>query len=256
MIRLLMAGVAAIGLGLLWFSPAFRAIVVTTGREYGGWTIDAQQADPAGYIEYVRGRLRTDLAQMRDSHAQLRAEQERLTELTAMKQRQLGDSGRLLESFRAAWQNGTFPVTVLGQVYSAEQLQAQVALLLEEQTGFESAVQRVREAEQAAAERIRELTVQLDRTTTSLSLLDTQKELLVSRSLQTTGDDLTASVDSLLSDNQQVLSSGPVRPLDDLVAAEKTPAATASTSTARVLEYLQNGLPGAGAMNLSSATSR
>ena len=256
MVKLFMAGVVTVGVGLMWFSPAFRAIVKTAGQEYGGWTIDAQKADPAGYIEYVRGQLRTDLASMRDSHAQLRAEQEQLTELTATKQRQLTDSSRMLESFRTAWQSGTFPVTVLGQTYSAEQLQAQVALLLEEQAGYESGMQRVGEAEQAALGRIRELTVQMDRTTTSLSLLDTQKELLVSRSLQTNGNVLTANVETLLNDNQQVLSSGPVRPLDDLVAAEKTPVAATSTSMARVMEYLKHGLPGAGSIDLSSTTPR
>lgn len=255
MIKVLLLSVVAGGIGLAFYSPAFRVKALQVSEKWAGWTTDAQKADPAGYIEHVRGRLRGDLAAMRDSFAQLRLEQERLSVLAATKQRQLADSSRMLESCRSAWQAGVFPATVFGQSYTSEQLQAQVALLLEEQSGYELGVQRIREAEQAAVERIRELTVQQDRTGTSLSLLDTQKELLVSRGLQTSGDDLTASVDLLLHDNQQVLSSGPVRPLEELVASEKTPAASASTSMARVMEYLRNGLPGAGSVNVSSTGS-
>lgn len=259
MVKFLMASVLMLGVpgvGLLCYSPALRAVVKQAVEQAAGWTEGARQADPAGYVEHVRQQLRKDLGGMRDSHAQLQSEQERLDTLLATRQRQLVDSGRLLESFRSAWQAGEFPVLVLGQSYTSEQLQSQVAMLLEEQIGYEASVQRIREAQEAAAERVRELTVQLERTSTSLSLLDTQKELLISERLETSGGELVAGVDALLNHNQAVLSVGPVRPLDDLVAAESSPAVTASRSMSRVMEYLRNGLPGASVANRSSAGDR
>ncbi len=244
MIRIVLAVLTLGGCVLAACSPACRAVVKQTYKQFGGWTEGARQGDPAGYVEYVRGQLRQDLADMRDSHAQLQTEQERLETLLATRQRQLLDASRLLESFRSAWQAGTFPVTVLGRSYTSEQLQSQVAMLLDEQTGYESGVQRIRQAQQATAERIRQLTVQLGSTDTSLSLLDAQKELLISERLQTSGDALVAGVDALLDGNREVLSGGPVRPLEDLVTAEQSRGTASTQSLARVLEYLQHGLPG------------
>jgi len=245
MIRFVMVVVVIIGGCVVSASsPACRALVRQTYEQFGGWTEAARKDDPAGYVEYVRGQLRQDLADMRSSHSQLQTEHERLETLEATRQRLREDASRMLESFRAAWQAGSFPVTVLGRSYTSEQLQSQVAMLLEEQSGYESSVQRISEARQAAAERIRHLTVQLGNTSTSLSLLDTQKELLISEQLQTSGDTLVAGVDALLAGNREVLSGGPVRPLEDLVTAEKSRGTSAAQSLARVMAYLQNGLPG------------
>lgn len=255
MVKVVLAMVVIGSCVLLANSPACRALVARGYEQFGGWTEAARNVDPAGYVEYVRGQLRKDLADMRDSHSQLQAEQERLDTLLETRQRQHTDASRMLESFRAAWQSGSFPVTVLGQSYSSEQLQSQVAMLLEEQTGLESGVQRIREFQEAAAKRIRELTVQLSSTSTSLSLLDTQKELLVSQRLQTSGDSLVAGVDALLKGNREVLSGGPVRPLEDLVTAEQSRGTASTHSLARVMEYLQNGLPGTGSVNVVQSTS-
>lgn len=243
MVRIMLA-LAIIGSCVLSaFSPACRALVKQTYKQFAGWTSAAREGDPAGYVEYVRGQLRQDLAEMRDSHSQLQSEHERLDTLLTNRQRQLADASRMLESFRSAWQANSFPVTVLGRSYTSEQLQAQVALLLDEQSGCESGVERIREARQAAAERIRELTVQLGHTSTSLSLLDTQKELLISKRLQTSGDTLVADVEALLEGNREVLAAGPVRPLEDLMTAEQSRGNTTHHSLC-VMEYLQNGLPG------------
>jgi hypothetical protein len=255
MIRIVLAVVFVGGSVMAACSPACRALVKQTYKQFGGWTEAARKGDPAGYVEYVRGQLRQDLADMRDSSAQLQTEQERLESLLETRQRQFTDATRLLDSFRSAWQAGTFPVTVLGRSYTSEQLQTQVAMLLEEQSACESGVQRIREAQQAAAERIRELTVQLSNTSTSLSLLDTQKELLISERLQTSGDALVAGVDALLEGNREVLSGGPVRPLEDLVTAEQSRGSASPQSLARVMEYLQNGLPGTGDANLVRSAS-
>ncbi|HAV33317.1 MAG TPA: hypothetical protein DCX79_15020 [Planctomycetaceae bacterium] len=259
MLKFMLASGMVLGgaaVGLYCYSPALRAVVNQTAAQATGWTESARQADPAGYIEYVRRQLRDDLAAIRDSRAQLQSEQERLNALQQTRQQQLTSSGRLLSGFRSAWQTGEFPVVVLGQSYSSEQLQSQVALLLEEQTGYEASLQRIREAQEASTERLRELTVQLETIGTSLSLLDTQKELLISERLETSGGQLVAGVDALLNHNQELLSVGPVRPLDDLVAAEGTPAVAGSRSMARVLEYLRNGLPDAGVAGLTSAAIR
>jgi len=240
---LILAGLV-VGVGGVWVSsPAFRAFTLTAVREYAGWTEEAREADPGGYIEHVRGQLREDLGGMRNSHAQLQGEQERLTELLATRKRHLADAERMLEDFRAAWQSGSFPVVVYGQSYSSEQLQSQVSLLLEQQTEYGNSIQRIEESVTAAMDRVRELTVQIDRTVTSLSLLDTQKELIVSRGLKSAGEELTSTVQTLLDGNQQVLTSGPVRPLEDLIAAAAAdPSARPSASMERVLAYLTHGL--------------
>ncbi len=255
MFRWLLVSVVLGCVGLGMSSPAVRAKALQLVRQNAGWTRQAQEADPAGFMEHVRVQLRADLAGIRDSIGELRSEQEQLATLQQTRQRELAASDRLLSSFREAWQAGQFPVEVLGQNYTSDQLQSQVALLLEERGGYESSLERIREASESAAERIRELTVQQQRTGTSLELVDTQKELLVSRRLQSGGDELMAGVDSLLSENRVILSADPVRPLDALMAAEDSGVGGESPSMARVMQYLQRGLPGMSTAGLSSATA-
>jgi hypothetical protein len=64
-----------------------------------------------------------------------------------------------------------------------------------------------------------------------------------------------AGVDSLLSENRVILSADPVRPLDALLVAEDSGVGGESPSMARVMQYLQRGLPGMSTAGLSSATA-
>lgn len=238
--KLIVLGMLAGAVVTVINSPPLAARATALVTSWTNWTDAARRADPEGYFASVRAQLQRDLGRMRTSREQLRGQSEELAAHLEDTQRLAMQSGQMAEEFRAAWSAGAFPVQLFGRAYTAEQLQEQVALLLDQRDQYERNVQSIHDVESASCERFRDLCVQIDQTTNGLSLLETQKQLLISRQLQTAGSDLMAQVEQLVDDNARVLTLGPVRPVSDLLAAASQQPAGGSPGLDRALTWLQS----------------
>ncbi|MBM4048652.1 MAG: hypothetical protein FJ279_26415 [Planctomycetes bacterium] len=191
--------------------------------EVVGWTEDARQTDPVGFVVFAERKLGSDLAAMEAARRALAAEIGQVLE-EYRQQEALGRQSRALaEEFRTAYQEaeatGGFPIEVRQAAYTAEQVRTQVSLLLAEADGYEAAAARLETVRQEAEASLQSLLVQINRSEADLAALAAQRELLRVRQLSHEGEYLLAQVNGLLDENARVLQASPVRPVRELLAA-------------------------------------
>lgn len=234
-------------------SPAIRAMMNREFRDLAGWTSDARREDPAGFVDHVKAKLNDDLSEMQGTKANLASEIVRVTDKKNELQALKSHAQSLAATFRSEWQTQSFPLVVCNAAYTKSQAESQVQLLLDQIAQYEESLGRVSSAESQADERIHSLTLQIDRTKTSLALLDTQKELLKAEKLTSEGEALVAQVDALLNENDAVIAGTPVRSVEELLASGGTATETSARKDRRVAEFLSGGF--AEAIPISSDAS-
>lgn len=216
-------------------SPAFRAFVLRQVHELSGWNENARKSDPAGFVDHVRTELTADLRQMQESGNRLAAETATLVTRRQELRELQSQAATLAELFRSEWKSQSFPIVVCNAAYSQEQAESQVQLLLDQISQFDDSLKRISEAETLSDEKLRSLTLQIDRTKTSLSLLDMQKELLQAEQLSENGEQLISQLNELLSENHSVIAGTPVRSVEELLHSKPTKESAARSSARRYL---------------------
>ena len=218
-----LAGGGAATLAISTYCPGLWTQIDRKVTEVAGWTEEARQADPVGFVEYAGGKLRQDLETLQKTRRDLAAEIGGLAE-KLRQQRALRDHARgLAEKFRTAYREATarqgFPVELCGGAYTAEQLKAQVSMLLAEAQGYEAAIAKLEEVRRRAETELETLTVRISQTESQLAALAAEKEVLKARQLTERGRLLLAQVESLMTENTQVIAANPVRSVQELIAA-------------------------------------
>jgi hypothetical protein len=190
-----------------------------------GWTEEARQADPAGYVAHVIGRLQRDLTELTRVRRELLGQIAELSHTLRQQEAMLAQAEQLAEEFRehyrrAAATNG-FPVTVRGGLYSADQVKAQVSLLLAEAQGYRAAAERLRKVRQEAELRLETVTVQINRTEAELVALEAQRQIFLARQIADQQQALLTKIDELSQENQKLLVANSVRTVRELMEAER-----------------------------------
>lgn len=244
--------VAVVGL-VIWavftFSPALREKTEDVYRKYGGWTEQARQADPVGFIDHAMDRLARDIEAMEASRVRL-AEvatnlETRLAETTALR----AQADELAQEFRAAYREAEagagFPVTISGQAYDRQSLRDQVELILTQRRQYAGLIEELSAAQALVAKRQRQLALQIPETQAALEMLPAKRE--VARVDELTGGamQLLDEVNGVLNTNQQVLEGSPVRTVEELVRSRQAEAeGPAGAVTAdEVTRFLEGGGP-------------
>ncbi len=244
LIHILIALVLLIGGWFAWKRlPGVRSSVENTVEEYGGWTREARESDPVGFLTFAEERFRDDLLKFADSRQELayageRAEAEvaRHTDLIAAAEEL---SSQFKAQFKLAESSGAWPTEFKGASYDRAKFLEQVETILSEQRSSQTVLATYREVVATAEERDAELRDRIASTKATLQQLAAQKELVRVDKLTAEADDLLVKIDELLGGNQSAISedNGPVRSLDDLLSASDKPDSSANVQ-ADALEFL------------------
>jgi hypothetical protein len=223
----LLAGGGAATMAISTYCPGLWTQIDRKLTEVAGWTEEARQADPVGFVEYASRKLRHDVEAMQKTRRDLAAEIGGLAH-ELRDQRALRDHARAMaEEFRAKYQEAaakkSFPIEVRGAAYTAEQAKSQVSMLLAEAAGYEAAIAKLEEVRKEAESQLEALTVRIDKTESQLAALAAQREVLRVRKLSEVEEELLAQVENLLKDNDQAVAANPIRNVRELIAAAETP---------------------------------
>jgi len=215
--------VLLVGAGVCYFCPGLWVQINQATSEMTGWSEEARQADPVGFVEYASGKLRQDLESLEQSRRGLAAEIGQFSDKLRQQQALRDQARRLAEEFRTQYQSASasegFPIVVRNAAYTEEQVKAQVSMLLAEAEGYETALSRLNEVKKEAESQLEALTVRINTTEAQLAAMSTQRELLRAKVLSDEGQKLLTQVDALLADNQRLIEGNPVRNVRDLLAA-------------------------------------
>mgnify|MGYP006293144749 FL=1 len=226
-----------IGVLIYTLFPGFRQ----RGREmietYGGWTQEARQGDPVGFIDYAETKLEEHLAELRTSRSRLRAALEALGTHIDQTSAKLSTAQELAETFRRAYQRANsedgFPVTVAGKAYREEQLVEQVELVLRQRRDYRVLLEEFRAATELAETRLQELVTRIASTKASLAMLPAKREVARVNELAGSTEELMAKVNDLIITNAKTLekTGSPIRTVEELTESpEKKPPADAGSA--------------------------
>jgi len=226
--------------------PGVRTKVESAVEEYGGWTPEARQADPVGFIEYAQGRLQTDLTSFEDGLRSLEDVRNKSETRLRDNRELVATSDSLARSFRDAYRWGEtdgYPVQVSGQAYDREQLVDQVRLILAQLSSYETIVVDYEEVLLAVKERHADLSVRIPYTRAMLETLDAKKELALLREQTAATDKLLMELEEVLGENKKTLDvlDTPVRTVEELIDASRSGAPVTTSSGPDPLAFLEAG---------------
>lgn len=173
--------------------------------------------DPDAFFDRVRQQAESDLSTMLETRNRLRSSISDVTVRQSEVQEKLDYATRAAHDFRAAWQADQFPVTIHGRAYTKTDVEAQTASLLAQIEGYNSAIAQYERSVSDVREHIQDLTCQIVRTETDLSLLDVKRDVYKASHSDRAAEDLMASVNALFTENATVISASPVRSVDELI---------------------------------------
>jgi phage shock protein A len=146
-------------------------------------------------------------------------------------------AGKFREAYRRAEVGGGYPVTVSGAEYSRDELLAQVRLTLTEARNYRESVRDYDEAAAAVEEKEQELVTQIADTKAALAQLPARKDIARVNELTASTTELLQQVKDLMDQNEKVLSSSPVRTVEELSApAARGPSAGGEVDVEAFLE--------------------
>ena len=234
----LVVALLAVGGTLMTASPGFRTVVWDKIHGVTGWSEDAIQKDPLGYMAFVEKKLSNDQNTIQATWRNLGVSVGKLAKKQTEKRELLARGMEFAEEFREAYQNasGVFPVEVRGESYTEAQLRSQLSLLLAQNDGLTQSLAEIDVAMNTADNRMEELIVQKEKIESQLVLIATKREMFHAEALSTEGLLLIAQLNDLFEGNQQAMAGNPVRSIEQLVKAETLAAKPANSI--RVEQFL------------------
>ena len=241
----ILAVVAAAGIFAWNKFPGLRTSISQAANEYGGWTEEARQKDPVGFIQHAQKALQNDIAEFEEARqsldknkgdAEARLEEFRDDEVAAT---ELANTMR--ELFKTADADGSWPVTYLDREYSRTDLVEQVEELLatkanaiERQADYQRVIDKVELTRIELRSRISDSKMALDK-------LAAQEAMVKVDRLSTEADALLAQVNELVEGNTRV-AADPVRSVDELLqaAADQASAETKASEPTAAMDFLNS----------------
>lgn len=246
--------IAIVGFAIWKRSPGIRSQAQELYDSYGGWTEEARRGDPVGFIEFAEKKLGEDIESFRASKRALASArqnaQAKLEEVTT----KIAAADELAAKFKLSYQGAeataAYPVAVLNQEYSREQLIGQVQKVLNDKATFESVVPTYVKTIDVAAAKGEELDRRVADIESKLVQLEAQKELARIQKLTADADELLAQVSELLGENSRaldVLGDDPIRGIEGLMAAaavagDEAAAKARTVANPQVLDFLNDSL--------------
>ncbi len=241
MLKATIAFVLLIVVGLLiWRSPGCRQRVSDIYERHGGWTEEARRVDPVGFIEYAERALRADLEALTRTRRDLAAARQAISEELEKNRALLDSAEELAQDFRLAYRaaeaEGSWPTTVRGAHYTRQELIEQVRLILTQREDYSAIIGQLQETSTLAEAKEEQLVSQISLTKAGLATLPSKREIARVNQLTDRTEDLLEQVDDLIGENEQVLSSAPVRTVEELTARPEPASKEAAVDVQAFLE--------------------
>jgi phage shock protein A len=228
------------------FSPALRGKARSAFDKYGAWTEEARAEDPEGYMKYAIDKLKSDLGKFKQAQVSLKATRKSTEDKLAKNSDLHTAAVEMTEAFKleykAAEAGGGYPVNVLASSYDRPQLINQVKLALAQRDNYSGAIGAFSSALAQIDETSTQLAGRVISVQTSISKLETQLEIFTIENLTQQTEDLLATVNDLLGQNDKILEDDPVRTVEDLLEAAKAEEAASEEAEAApddVMSFLE-----------------
>lgn len=229
-------------------SPQVRVRVDAAISDWRGWTPEARQRDPLGFVRHAAARLESDINRMVEVRGELLGQIGEVAAKLRQQRALQAQAARLAEQFRQQYQqaarNGNFPVTTHNGAYSEDRIVAQVSMLLAETEGYRRNAEELERVLQTAERQLEVLTVRIAQSEAQLTTLRVKEPLLRAKLLAVEGAELAARVDELLEGNRALIAANPVRSVRELLAAEAPADRPEYPAREMVLAFLASPSPG------------
>ncbi len=238
--------VLVIAAGAEYFgSPAVRAKVDARWHQVSGWSEEARQHDPIGYISFAESSLKENLTNLeqvrRELSAEMAAVQRKCQEKQTLLEGVLAMANEFREQYRRAQTVGVFPVTVRGAAYTEDQIVGQVRTLMAEAEACEGAVKEFKAMQEKAQGSIEDVMRRVHAVETKIELVGTQRQLIRAGTIAQGVDSIVADVDSLIGENKEFIVQNPVRSFRELVVRTATTSSKNGVTEDRVRKFLATG---------------
>jgi uncharacterized glyoxalase superfamily protein PhnB len=206
--------------------PGLRARAESFVNEYGAWTPEAIDSDPAGFIAHAQKQLDSDITTFEQSKTALldskRTAETKLAEFT----KTLDIADTLAEDFKARFQaakaGGSFPIEVVGKKYTETDAIKQVEMLLAEKSNAQKRIEDYTRILAAVETKRAQLTDRISQSRAKRDELVAQEQMVKLDKLTADADKLLAQVNSVVEDNGKLAAGkdgdgDPVRSLSDMM---------------------------------------
>ena len=138
--------------------PGLRTRATGAMGKVGGWSEEARQADPLGFMDYAEKHLNKHMTQLKDARRNMQEALQRIDKESQRNGALLDSAYTLAGDFREAYREAAtagYPVDVAGGTYSRESLIEQVRLVMMQATNYDKAIKDLERAASAAGIRDR-----------------------------------------------------------------------------------------------------
>lgn len=230
--------------------PGLTNKVKKAATKYTGWTEEARKDDPTGYIDYAQKELAANIEKFKAAQSKLVAAKAQATEkhkdyqtknLAAIQLSE--DARKKFQEAEAAEGGNGYPVQLLGQSYSRDQLVDQVKTILAERDLYSSMQDQFGEVIASLDTEAGKLSERIKTTEFHMTKLQAQREIVEIKQMTAEVDGVLAKVDEILGENHEAIEviDQPVRSVDELLkeAATAQKPAEADAKKQNALEFLQ-----------------
>lgn len=210
------------GLGLYFFSPWFKTKVDDTISGMREWDAEARRKNPVGFIDYASKRLEDTVGKFEDTRTQLSAAQKRLSKVKDQNEASKAFAEKTLADFKAAYKEATtggkgWPIKVVDRDYKEGELKTQVGLTLKERDNFAKMAKAAEGAVAKAQRSHDDIVLRISESKTQISMLRTQREILVASKFSAEADKLLAQVQEVLDENDAASERSSVRTVEEMM---------------------------------------
>ncbi len=201
----------------------------------GEWDAKERDADPAGYLRYLVGRLEDNLRTLEASRGTTDATRTRLTALADENRAKAAVQDQKLELLRnryRAVQNGetTWPVNVEGEPVDETGLKSRVGSALGSRDAYAKAAASLDAAIKQIESSRRALPDRIEETKAKIAVLIAQEEIVRAGRIEGDMRGLLNEAGDVIAKNEAVVAGAPVRTVEELMRDSGTPAAAFSGS--------------------------
>jgi hypothetical protein len=225
-------------IGLFFVSPGFQSKAKKTFTDLTQWTPENIEKDPIGYWTFLKDKAEADKKELQNTRRGLSAAMETTSKKVNEKTKLLEAGITIAEEFADAITVATFPVTLHGKEYTADQANMQLSLTLAEVDAYKESVVKLNEISKIAEQKIQETIINIEKIDNEITVLNTKSEVFKANKIDTETWAMLKNAHTAFDRTQVLLKENPVRTISEMLASDIAPKQGERASDQRVTAYL------------------
>jgi hypothetical protein len=230
--------VVLVAVGLFFVSPGFQSKAKKTFTDLTQWTPENIEKDPVGYWIFLKDKAEADKKELQNTRHGLSAAMETTSKKVSEKIKLLEAGTKIAEEFADALTAGTFPVTLHGKEYTADQATMQLSLTLAEVDAYKESVAKLNEISKTAEQKIQETIINIEKIDNEITVLNTKSEVFKANKIDSETLAMLKNAHTAFDGTQILLKENPVRTIAEMLASDISPKQGVKASDQRVEAYL------------------